>query len=144
MRLLAALALAACAPSHGRSANTPITIDVDGYRLDVELAADPESRERGLAFRRDLDDDGLLMAFPDARPVSLGGQDTFIPLSVAFLDADGRIASIVDLEPFEPARARSRDATAYVLEVRQGWFATHHVQVGAVCHFNLPGGMVVR
>jgi uncharacterized membrane protein (UPF0127 family) len=143
MRLAAVLVLAACGQGRARPATTPITVEVQGYRLDVELAADPDTRERGLALRRELDDDGMLLAFPEARPLALGARDTFIPLSIAFLDGDGRIMSIEDLEPFE-GLARSRDAAVYALEVRQGWFAAHRVDVGTICHFSLPEGMVVR
>ncbi len=146
MRWLGPVALAACSAGHGGASSTPIDVDVDGYRLHVEVAADPESRERGLAFRRELDDDGgLLLCFPEARPLALDMHDTFLPLTVAFLDGDGRIMGFADMEPFDDvSRYRSSGAAAYALEARQGWFVAHHLEVGAICHFQMPEGLVVR
>lgn len=47
-------------------------------------------------------------------------KDTLIPLSIAFLSADGKILEIVDLTPFSEKVVRSRFSSRYALELRQG------------------------
>ncbi len=104
----------------------------------VELAADPPTRERGLAGRHALRPDcGMLFSYPDEAPRSFWMKDCLIPLDAAFLDRDGRIVTLVRMEPPVPGtsvedlpRYPSRRPAAHVLEMRAGWFAAAGVAEG--------------
>jgi hypothetical protein len=60
-------------------------------------------------------------------------KNTLIPLSVAYIDPEGVILEIHDLQPLDetPVEAAT-DQVQYVLEMRQGWFARHNLGPGVV------------
>src|SRR5438874_1214135 len=100
VRLLAAsLALAAWV-AH---ADTPFTTTqprIGPHALKVEVAATDPQRERGLMFREKLGkNDGMLFIFDDPGYHSMWMMNTLIPLSVAFVDRNGVILNIEDMEP---------------------------------------------
>ncbi len=74
-------------------------------------------------FRRDLPDDaGMLFVFPEDTRTSFWMKDTFIPLTIAFLAADGRILAVVDGKPLDETPLDPGVTYRYALEVNQGWF----------------------
>ena len=53
-------------------------------------------------------------------------RDTLIPLSIAFIDADGRILDLIDMQPCTTPICERYGPDApyrYALEVPQGWFS---------------------
>jgi uncharacterized membrane protein (UPF0127 family) len=92
----------------------------------VEVAADPPARQRGLMGRTRLAaDEGMLFAFPDDTDGGFWMKDTHIPLSIAFVAADGEVLRIMDMDPCEadPCPVYRPGVTyRYALEVNQGAF----------------------
>lgn len=107
-------------------------IRVGGVRLKVEIADTPPSRQRGLMFRERLsEDEGMLFVFERADHLSFWMKNTLIPLSIAFIDADDKIVQIEHMEPLdEQTLHRSVTPVLYALEVNQGWFERHRINVG--------------
>jgi uncharacterized membrane protein (UPF0127 family) len=90
----------------------------------------------GMMYLEQLaDDEGMLFIFPCAQRVSFYMANTPSPLSCAYLDPDGFIVEIHDLEPFNVSLVSSNSTNIqYVLETRQGWFKDHGVSIGSsVC-----------
>ena len=116
---------------------TTVTIGV--RKLTVEVAVAPKARGCGLSRRNHLPyDRGMLFAYDSPRPLHYWMKDTFIPLSIAFLDAAGRIMSIQQMTPNQTTeRYSSPQPAQYALEVNRGWFETHHIKVGDTVSFNL-------
>ncbi|AGA32159.1 protein of unknown function DUF192 [Thioalkalivibrio nitratireducens DSM 14787] len=99
--------------------------------LTVEIAATPETMSRGLMFREHLPEDhGMLFVWPADQVVAMWMKNTFVPLSVAFLDRDFRILNIADMEPRSLRPHRSHGRARYALEVNQGWFERHGLGPG--------------
>ena len=118
--------LAACADGIERT-----TITVGGHRFAVEIADTPEEREQGLMFREALDaDHGMVFIFPDERPRSFWMRNTPLPLSIAYIDAQGIILEIHDMEPFSLEPVRSRFPARYALEVNRGRFRELGIEPG--------------
>jgi uncharacterized membrane protein (UPF0127 family) len=146
MRSLLPLALMALfvlqAPSCGGTseAGLPvIKIKVDGHTVKAEVAQSPAAMSRGLMYRRDLGKHaGMLFVYEEPRLLSFWMKNTFVPLSIAFLDADGVIVDIQDMHPQTEVSHRSARPALYALEVNQGWFAERGVEVGAKVEFDLP------
>lgn len=107
-------------------------IRVGGVPLKVEIADTPRSRQTGLMFRERLpEDEGMLFVFKRVDYLSFWMKNTLIPLSIAFIDADGKIVQMEDMEPLdEQTHHRSAQPVLYALEVNQGWFERHGVHVG--------------
>lgn len=107
-------------------------VSINGHDLVVELAATPQSHACGLSKRPALkENQGMLFVYPRSEPRTFWMKDTWIPLSIAFLDDSGVIINIARMSPDQTEeRYHSRQPAAYVLEVNQGWFRLHGIKAG--------------
>jgi uncharacterized membrane protein (UPF0127 family) len=108
------------------------TVTIKGHALVVEVAATPRSRQCGLSKRSVLDaNQGMLFVYPEANVRTFWMKNTWIPLSIAFLDDSGTIINIETMSPAQTRqRYRSSSPATYALEVNQGWFRWHGVEAG--------------
>jgi uncharacterized membrane protein (UPF0127 family) len=130
MRLLLSLMLLA-APAAAQQ--LPIVeLRAGMHLIRAEVAADYSTRGRGLMYRKSLaPNSGMLFIFDGAEIHCMWMRNTYVPLSVAFLDAQGAIINIADMQPqSEQTHCAARPA-AYALEMTQGWFAERGVKPGA-------------
>jgi len=92
-------------------------------RVEVELAKTPHDIERGLMYRRSMDDDhGMLFKLDGRREHTFWMRNTCIPLDMLFIDDDGVIVGIV--EGAAPLTETTRSVgcpSVFVLEVNGGW-----------------------
>lgn len=109
-----------------------ISLSLGTAKLDVEVASDQGQRAQGLMHRTEMPaNQGMLFVYPAPAYFCMWMKNTKIPLSVAFVDAQGRIINIADMAPqTDTNHCTERNAT-YALEVNRGWFARHGVQPGA-------------
>jgi uncharacterized membrane protein (UPF0127 family) len=99
--------------------------------VHAEYARSPAERERGLMERTEMGEDhGMLFRFDDFRRHCLWMKNTPLPLSAAFMDEQGRIVDIINLEPLSTAIRCSREPARYALEVNQGWFEGNGIETG--------------
>ncbi len=114
--------------------------------IEAELAFTGEQRQQGLMFRASMPEDyGMLFVFPTDQTLTFWMRDTHIPLSIAFIDAGGRILNLDDMQPLDDKTFHTSNGMArYALEVNQGWFAAHGVQAGDVVDIQLPPDLEVR
>jgi len=97
----------------------------------AELARSEAERARGLMEREDLPDGrGMLFIFPDVAPRSFWMRNTYIPLDIAFLNAEGVIVDIQSMEPLDERFTESRAPAMFALEVPRGWFVGRGIAVG--------------
>ncbi|MEX2619153.1 MAG: DUF192 domain-containing protein, partial [Egibacteraceae bacterium] len=102
--------------------------------MAVYVADDPDTRRQGLMGVTDLPREaGMIFLTDEDRDTGFWMKDTLLPLSIAYLAADGTVVSVLDMEPCEadpcpsyPPGARYRHA----LEVHQGRFAEVGLQEG--------------
>jgi hypothetical protein len=100
--------------------------------LSAQIAADDASRERGLMGHPRLSDaEGMIFVFAKPHPVTFWMKDTPSALSVAYINASGKILEIHDMKPFdETAIPSASPSILYALEVAQGWFLKHGILPG--------------
>lgn len=101
------------------------------YRIEAEVAADDPARMQGLMQRRSLPtNQGMLFVFRQADQHCMWMRNTYLPLSVAFLDEDGRILNIAEMQPQTDDNHCAAKAARYALEMNQGWFASKGIKSG--------------
>lgn len=100
-------------------------------QLQVEIANTPDLREVGLMNRSALGADaGMLFVFPSDTNTTFWMKNTLIPLSIAFVKADGTIVHIEDMEPRTETNHHSTEPYHYAIEANVGWFAAQGISVG--------------
>jgi hypothetical protein len=102
------------------------------HLIRAEVAADVSTRGRGLMHRKSLAPNaGMLFVFDGPAIHCMWMKNTYIPLSVAFLDEKGEIINIADMQPHsEQSHCAARPAL-YALEMERGWFAQRGIKAGA-------------
>ena len=108
-------------------------LTIGEHKLTAEVVVTPEQRAVGLMNRFSLKTDhGMLFVFERPEPQGFWMKNTFIPLSIAFIGADGRIVNIEDMRPQTEETHWSKGPALYALEMRKGWFAEKGIGPGAV------------
>jgi uncharacterized membrane protein (UPF0127 family) len=108
-----------------------VQVKVAGHALRVEVAVTVGQRIQGLMFREKLArDDGMLFVFEELGYHSMWMKNTPLPLSVAFLDGEGRILNIADMEPHTLDSHYAAGPARYAIETNKGWFAERRIKPG--------------
>ena len=85
----------------------------------------------GLMFEKNLDPDtGMLFEFEESGEKYFYMKNTYIPLDIAFINEDGIIENIKELEPLMCTPVSSDSNVLYALEVNRGWFDKNNVKIG--------------
>lgn len=90
--------------------------------FDVWLADSPRRQAQGLMFVRSLPPmRGMLFVYPEPKGLSMWMKNTYIPLDILFIRADGSVANIVkNTEPLSLASIPAAEPVRYVLELNAG------------------------
>jgi len=127
--------LAACG-SRAISYDETVTLTDGKQRIpvQVEIAATPSERERGLMGRPSLADrTGMLFVFEQEQPLSFWMKDTLIPLDVIFFRSDGTYVSAETMVPCQadPCPLYSAaEPSGLALEVPAGFATVHSIGGG--------------
>lgn len=112
-----------------QSQEVPLKLGQEIFR--VELAVSPESRAKGLMFRKELSPNrGMLFVFEYDQKPSFWMKNTYVPLSIAYIAKDGTIREIHDMTPGSLRPIESTYEVRFALEVPQGTFKRVGVEVG--------------
>ena len=105
--------------------------------VQVEIAADAESRRVGLMHRESLGEtDGMVFVFPEEKVQSFWMQNTLIPLDMIFLSAERVVLGLI--ENAEPLTTTSRSIgvpSKYVVEVNVGFARQQGIAAGTRAEF---------
>jgi uncharacterized membrane protein (UPF0127 family) len=108
-------------------------LELGMFRIEAEVAATDTSRRLGLMNRTEMAaQHGMVFVFPvDARHC-MWMKNTLLPLSVAFLDTEGKIINIEDMAPRTEDGHCAAAAARFALEMNRGWFAARGFKAGDV------------
>jgi uncharacterized protein len=100
--------------------------------FDVEVVRTAAEREHGLMDRRSMPaDHGMLFDFQEEQPVVFWMKDTYIPLDMIFVAADGRVVGIKsDAKPMDETLIRSGAPTLGVVELNAGAAEAMGLKIG--------------
>jgi len=125
------LVLAAAWASVAHAELPIVQLNAGMYLIRAEVAADMGSRMQGLMHRKSLATNaGMLFIFDEAATQCMWMKNTFIPLSVAFLDEGGTILNIADMQPQTEQSHCATGPARFALEMNQGWFAQRGIKPG--------------
>jgi uncharacterized membrane protein (UPF0127 family) len=138
MRPAAAILLAALLLAVPAAAFAPGQLTIQTAKgavpFEIELAATPDDRSRGLMHRTAIPDDyGMLFDFDQPRSVQMWMHDTLVSLDMLFIDDTGRVVRIAaHTKPMSDAIIPSGLLVRAVLEIRAGGAAAKDIRVGDV------------
>ncbi len=128
---LAALLLGPATGACSAAELSTVELRIGGHKLVAEVAATPDTRTVGLMHRFSLrPDHGMLFVFDVPQPLGFWMRNTHVPLSIAFVGADGRILNIEDMAPRTDDTHPSRGLALYAVEMKKGWFAERGIKAG--------------
>lgn len=102
------------------------------HQIDAQVASDFGQRMTGLMFRKEMPQhEGMLFVFDQPSVQCFWMQNTYLPLTAAFVADDGTIVNLVDMKPLTTDSHCSAKPVRFVLEMNQGWFAKKGIKAGA-------------
>ena len=113
------------------------------HPFHVEVVATPETRAKGLMFVQELADDaGMLFDFKEERPVAFWMQNTYIPLDMIFVGADGVVKTVhANARPMDTTSIPSGVPVQFVLEIPGGVAAKIGLEPGDTMQHDLVGSL---
>ncbi|WP_238944095.1 DUF192 domain-containing protein [Allofranklinella schreckenbergeri] len=117
------------------------TLSILMHRIDAQIASTPTQRQVGLMFRASMPaQEGMLFVFERPAVQCFWMKNTWLPLTAAFIDEQGVIVNLADMQPMTTDSHCSEKPVRYVLEMNQGWFAQRNLGPGS----KLKGGPFKR
>ncbi len=115
---------------------------LNGHVFELEIAATPAERGRGLMHRESLPEDtGMLFVFSSENTLSFWMKNTLIPLDILYIDSTGVVVDIQTMIP-QPGAPNSELRTypsaapaQYALEINAGFAETLGFEVGDQGYF---------
>lgn len=131
-RWLPGAALALFVAAAAVAQNLPVMELTAGFhRIEAEVAANNAARMQGLMQRKSMPvQRGMLFVFERDAQHCMWMKNTYLPLSVAFLDAQGRILNIEDMQPHSEDNHCAAQPARFALEMNVGWFAQRGIKRG--------------
>ena len=130
-------ALTAAPAQGGRTATVAYRLEPAGDRpvtVRLEVAADPAARARGLMGRTEVPEGtGMVFLYPRDVAEAYWMKNTLVPLSIAFVAADGRVVSVAEMAPCKADPCPSYPPAGpyrYAVELRAGAFEAAGVGAG--------------
>ncbi len=111
-----------------------IKLWIGAEEMNTEMALTGIQQQTGMMFRTNIaENEGMIFVFPYPHQASFWMKNTSVPLSAAYIDPEGVILEIHDLEPHNTNSVRaSSENIQYVLETSRGWFARKNIKQGSV------------
>ena len=131
-RLSLSIALLACA-SIAQAQTKSVQLSAGMHLIQAEVAATEEQREQGLMYREKMPvNAGMLFVFGNPSTQCMWMKNTPLPLSVAFIDASGKIVNIEDMQAHTlDSHCSTRTVPVrYALEMNLGWFRQKNIKPG--------------
>ena len=117
--------------AHAQTPMPRMELTAGFYRIEAEVAATQKNRMQGLMHRRSMPPNaGMVFVFTQEERHCMWMRNTFIPLSVAFIDEQGVIINIEDMQPQTENNHCAKVPARYALEMNLGWFAQRAIKPG--------------
>ena len=134
--LLAALALAvpvlAAFAQDAQTTLPRVKLAAGMHQIEAQVAQSIDERSTGLMYRRQMPlHEGMLFIFEQPSVQCFWMKNTVLPLTAAFVAADGTVVNLEDMRPMTTDSHCSAQPVRFVLEMNQGWFAKRGIKPGS-------------
>jgi uncharacterized membrane protein (UPF0127 family) len=110
-----------------------VSLTAGMHVIKAEVASRETERQQGLMFRKKMGvNEGMVFLFDAPGNVCMWMKNTFIPLSVAFIEDSGKIVNIEDMQPQTTESHCAKKPVRYALEMNAGWFKQKNIKPGTV------------
>ena len=128
---------------HGMAEMPRAQLTASFYRIDAEIAFNQADRAQGLMFRENMAaNQGMVFVFLRADRHCMWMRNTLLPLSVAFLDEQGTILNIEDMQAQTETNHCAASPARFALEMNLGWFSKKGLKpglkIGGIQHLPAP------
>jgi len=127
-------AVASGEPTHAQDRLPTIKLWVGPAQITAEIASTAEQIRAGMMFRTNMPDtEGMLFVFRQPHQAGFWMKNCPLPLSCAYVDAQGVIRELHDMEPHNTnSITASTDQVMFVLETSRGWFERNGIRTNMV------------
>ena len=121
-------------PTHAQPKLRTMKLWLGAEEINAELALTPKEQQTGMMFRTNMPENtGMLFPLPVTQQASFWMANCPLPLSAAYIDPEGIIREIHELEPHNTNSVWSAsDNIRFVLETPRGWFERHQIGAGTL------------
>ena len=112
-------------------------ISLEKILPNIEVVTNSQDRQRGLMYKKAIPENyGMFFIWNLNKVQCMWMKNTYIPLSVAYMDRSGKIINIYDMVPLSKASVCSKTPVLYALEVNRGWFKRNNIKVGDILNLD--------
>ena len=119
---------------HAQPRLPTIKLWIGAQEMVTEMCLTQTQTATGMMYRKQMgENEGMIFVFGRPHRTAFYMRNTTVPLSAAYIDPEGTILEIHDLQPLNetPVEAGT-DKVQYVLETPQGWFKKNNIGVGTL------------
>lgn len=99
--------------------------------LNVDIAYTPAKIERGLMYRKRLNQDkGMLFVMPHYKSIHFWMKNTYIPLDILFIKGDKIVDIKENTTPLSLTKIKSAIPYTMAIEVNAGYCKKNNIQIG--------------
>ncbi|WKC89241.1 DUF192 domain-containing protein [Borreliella japonica] len=111
-------------------------IVINRVKFFVKIASNEFDRAKGYMGTEKVEyGNGMLFIFKKEQNLSFWMENTPLLLEIAYIDSNGIIKEIYNLEPYSRANVNSFYKARYALELPRGSFSKFQIKIGDRVHF---------
>ena len=108
-----------------------IQLKIAQHLIQAEVASTPSSQQLGLMYRKSMpEQNGMLFIFDQKAGHCFWMKNTLIPLSIAFIDDDGKIVNIEEMQAQTEENHCPTKPIRFALEMNSQWFQKKQINSG--------------
>jgi uncharacterized membrane protein (UPF0127 family) len=109
------------------------TLRAGMHLITAEVARSPQEHAIGLMWRKEMPSHhGMIFVFPKSGVQCFWMKNTLLPLSIAFINDQGKVVNVDEMKPQTEDSHCSAEPVRYVLEMNTGWFAKRGIKAGSL------------
>jgi uncharacterized protein len=125
------LFIVACAKPDPICTNKDMVAQVNSVQFNLEVACKDEDKKTGLMNRKSLaQDSGMIFVYDHEDYYAFWMKNTYIPLSIAFLDKNKKIVDIRNMQPHDLTPVATSVKAIYAIEMNLNWFTSNNIKIG--------------